>query len=181
MEHTRIDEGVKRGPRKIPQRMGIKKRDPVNGQALRVMPADLQPEQVIDRYLQDERTQDIARSYGVERSRLNQWLLKNASEQWRDAQIARAVTAHEQAKDELAAASDPLSLGRAREQLRAAQWELERLYARMFGQQTHVTMEITGDLGDRLRRSKERVIEHEPANAVQQLPEKIIGSQTGNE
>lgn len=161
MPHIRIDDGIKRGPRKIPQRMGIKKRDPVNGQALAVMPADLKPATVIDRYLEDERTADIAESYGVKRSRLNQWLLTNCNDEWKAAQIARAVTAHEDAKDSLQAACDPLSLGRAREQLRAAQWELERLYARMFGQQSHVTIENVGDLGDKLRRARERSIDSE--------------------
>ena len=168
--HIRIDEGVKRGPRKsIPQRMGIHKRDPQTGQALQVMPAHITPQMVIARYLDDERTADIAQSYGIKRSRLNQWLLDNAIDSWKSAQIARAVTALEQAKDDLAAAAEPLALGRAREQLRSAQWELERLYARMFGQQSHVTIENVTDLGDKLRRSRERVIEHEP-DAAPQLP-----------
>jgi hypothetical protein len=36
-------------------------------------------------------------------------------------------------------ASDPLSLARARESLRSAQWELERLFSRLYGQKQEVT------------------------------------------
>lgn len=140
--HIRIDEGQKRGPRKkMPQRMGIHKRDD-QGKALAVIPKDLLPSEVIDRYLSDERTADIAASYGVHRSRLNQWLLEYAESHWRNAQVARAVTAKEQAQDDLATASDPLSLARAREQLRAAQWDLERLFSRLFGPKQELTVTV---------------------------------------
>lgn len=163
MDHIRIDEGVKRGPRKKPLNpaANIKLRDPKTGRALAVIPKDLKPEEVIDRYLADERTADIAASYGVARSRLNQWLLEHAEEPWKRAQIARAITLRDQAEDDVGCAADPLALGRAREMLKSAQWQLERLCARLFGQQTHVTIEHVGDLGERLRRAKERVIEGE--------------------
>ena len=169
-EHIRIDEGVKRGPRK--PRNSILRRDPVNGQAMAVIPHDLLPATVLDRYLSDERTADIAASYGVKRSRLNQWLLEHAEEHWRKAQVARAVTAMENAKDTLEVAGDPLTLARARELLRAAQWELERLFSRLYGQKQEVTV-INADLGDRLRRARERTIEHEPATDVVLLPDVV--------
>ena len=160
MEHVRIDEGIKRGPRKktSDRWKRIKSRDSV-GQALAVIPADLLPAQVLDRYLSDERIADIAASYGVKRSRLNQWLLEHAEEHWRKAQIARAITLKEEAQEELASAADPLTLGRARERLRSAQWDLERVFNRVYGQHIHQTIDITSDLGDRLRRADERVIE----------------------
>jgi hypothetical protein len=143
--HVRIDEGVKRGPRKLGRgyRGSIKKRDPETGQVMRVMPTDLVPATVIERYLSDERTADIAASYGVARSRLNQWLIENAEDVWRKAQVARAVTSLETAKDQLGAAEDPLTLARAREQLRGAQWELERLYSRLFGVKQEITHSVS--------------------------------------
>lgn len=58
-------------------------------------------------------------------------------------------------------ASDALSLARAREQLRSAQWDLERVFSRIFGPKQELTIELTGDLGERLRRARERVIEGE--------------------
>jgi hypothetical protein len=45
----------------------------------------------------------------------------------------------EQAKEDLQTAADPLSLARAREALRSAQWELERLFSRLYGQKQEVT------------------------------------------
>lgn len=115
------------------------------------MPADLNPNEVIQRYLQDERTSDIAASYGVKRSRLNQWLLEHAEEPWRKAQVARAITYWEQAKDDLEGAEDPLTLARAREQLRSAQWDLERLFSRLFGQKQEVSVTHTLVVEERLQ------------------------------
>lgn len=162
MNHVRIDEGVKRGPRKkVPT---VHKRDPETGRALAVLPEDLLPAEVIDRYLSDERTADIAAAYGVKRSRLNQWLLEHAEEPWRKAQVARAVTAMEQAKDDLGTADDPLTLARAREQLRSAQWELERLFSRLYGQKQEITHNVADDLADRLMRARDRL--NQPNAAV---------------
>lgn len=156
--HLRIDEGIKRGPRK--SRNGVRKRDPITGQSMAVIPKDLLPAQVIERYLADEKTSAIAASYGISRSRLHQWLLEHAEDHWKKAQVARAITALDEAKDGLEVAGDPLELARAREQLRGAQWELERLFSRIFGQKQEITV-IQVDLGDKLRRSRERVIDAE--------------------
>jgi hypothetical protein len=97
------------------------------------------PQEVIARYFRDETTADIAVSLGVHRSALHQWLIRNCEQDWRDAQVARAITAMEQAKEDLQTAADPLSLARAREALRSAQWELERLFSRLYGQKQEVT------------------------------------------
>lgn len=139
--HVRIDDGMKRGPRK--SRNGVRKRDPETGQSMAVIPADLLPATVLQRYLGDESTAVIAASYGVSRSRLHQWLLEHAEDHWKKAQVARALTALEKAKDGLDGADDPLELARAREQLRGAQWELERLYSRIFGIKQELTVDIS--------------------------------------
>jgi hypothetical protein len=129
--------------------------------------ANLDATDVIRRYLEDQTTAVIAQELGVHRSGLHQWLLRNCEEHWREAQIARALTQHEQAKDELAAATDILSLGRARERLRSAQWELERLFSRLYGAKQEVRLEVNVNLADRLVKARERVIE---PDAVHQIP-----------
>jgi len=86
------------------------------------------------RYLSDESTKDIAESYGITRQALGQWLLKTAEQEWKDAQVARAIARKEQADEEIEGAADILSLGRAREKLRSAQWDLERVCRRIYGQ-----------------------------------------------
>ena len=131
MEHVRIDEGLQRGARIMPA-PPVRRISAVPADNSKL--ADLDPKQVIARYFHDETTQQIAESLGVHRSALHQWLIRNCEQDWRDAQVARAITALDNAKDGLEAAQDALSLARAREQLRGAQWELERLFSRLYGQ-----------------------------------------------
>jgi predicted transcriptional regulator len=90
--------------------------------------------EVLARVLNEESTQDIAKSFGVTRSALNQWLLETAETEWRAAQVARAYKRKEEAEDELDTATDSLSLARGRERLKAAQWDLERVCRRIYGQ-----------------------------------------------
>jgi len=95
---------------------------------------DADPKTILQRYLSDESTKDIAASYGITRQALGQFLLKHAEEEWKDAQVARALARKEQAEDEIERAGDALSLARARELLKAAQWDLERVCRRIYGQ-----------------------------------------------
>lgn len=92
------------------------------------------PKDVLNRVLQEESTKDIAASYGVTRSALNQWLLTHAEADWKAAQVIRASKRKEEAEEALETADDALSLARAREKLRAAQWDLERVCRRIYGQ-----------------------------------------------
>ena len=92
------------------------------------------PKDVLDRVLNEESTKDIAKSFGVTRSALNQWLLSTAETEWKAAQVVRAYKRKEEAEDEMDSAEDALSLARARERLRAAQWDLERVCRRIYGQ-----------------------------------------------
>lgn len=95
---------------------------------------EVDPKQVIERVLAEESTKDIAASLGVTRSALNQWLLTQAETDWKAAQIIRAHKRKEEAEEEMDTAADALSLARARERLRAAQWDLERVQRRIYGQ-----------------------------------------------
>jgi hypothetical protein len=105
------------------------------------------PKTVLARYLSNESTKEIAASYGVTRQALGQFLLKHAESEWKDAQVARAIARKEQADDDLDAIGDKiatadkeerdrlnLSLAHARERLRSAQWDLERVCRRIYGQ-----------------------------------------------
>lgn len=161
--HVRIDEGIKRGPKLRPLPPSRRKRAmyPACNSKL----ANLDATRVIEQYLADKTTAQIAKHYGVHRSGLHQWLLRNCEEQWREAMIARAMSALEEAKDNLRVAPDALALARAREELRSAQWELERLFSRLYGQKQEVTINDNRDLGDKLRRARERTIEGESSVA----------------
>ena len=92
------------------------------------------PSELLKRYLSDESTLDIAASYDVTRQALGRYLLRNAEDQWKEAQVARAIARKEAAEDALAVAADPLQLAKARELLKAAQWDLERVCRRIYGE-----------------------------------------------
>jgi len=92
------------------------------------------PKEVLSQILQEVSIRDIAASFGVTRSALNQWLLETSETQWKTAQFIRAYKRKEDAEEDLESAADALSLSRARERLRAAQWDLERVCRRIYGQ-----------------------------------------------
>ena len=119
------------------------------------------PKQILLRYLSDESTSVIASDYGVTRQALGQFLLRHAEEDWKEAQVARAIARKEKAEDAIETASDPLQLAKARELLKAAQWDLERVCRRIYGQEVNVNLNVV-DLGERLRRARERVIDINP-------------------
>jgi len=102
---------------------------------------------ILRRYLSDEATKDIAASYGVTRQALNQFLLKFAENDWKEAQVARAISRRENCLDKLSEISNrietadqeerhrlKLALACAEAELKAAQWDLERVCRRIYGQ-----------------------------------------------
>jgi transposase-like protein len=76
----------------------------------------------------------IANDLGVEHTTLYRHLVKHREEEWRDAKVGRALAELEEAEEALKTAPDGLALSRARERCRAAQWQLERLMRRIYGQ-----------------------------------------------
>jgi hypothetical protein len=88
---------------------------------------------VVARFLKDERIEDIAKELGCSRWTLNQNLIAHAETEWKDAQCARAVTRLADAEDMLDNAKDSFALAKGREIIRSAQWQLEKVYKRVFG------------------------------------------------
>ena len=101
------------------------------------------PKDVIKCYLADRLISEIATDYKVSRSALNQYLLRHAEEDWKEAQVARAITRKDAAEEAIDAASDPLALAKARESLKAAQWDLERTCRRIYGEERQQSDTIT--------------------------------------
>lgn len=127
-----VIEKHSRAPRKQDNQLKPISKDGLNTGSLPAL-RSANPQEILLRYLSDESTKDIAATYGVTRQALGQYLLKVAEDDWREAQVARAVARKEKAEDEIEAATDPLSLARARELLKAAQWDLERVCRRIYG------------------------------------------------
>lgn len=95
---------------------------------------DVDPEAVLDRYLAGETGPEIALSLGVTKQALSHWLISTADQQWRSAQLVKALSRKDEAETLMDRADTPLDLARAREQLRGAQWDLERVCRRIYGQ-----------------------------------------------
>ena len=142
--HIRIDEGIPRGPRTQPEATTKAVVEPKPFDKGRLAKTD--PQNVLERYMGGETTTQIAASLGVTRQGLGWWLRQHAQSEWKEAQIILAIERKEKAEDDLDAATDALSLARAREQLRGAQWELERVFHRIYAQKQEVTGKDGGPL-----------------------------------
>lgn len=96
--------------------------------------------EVLVRYINGEQVAEMAPEYGVSDVTIYALLLREHEEAWKEVQRARALARLEKAQSRMETAPDALSLARAREQVKSAQWELERLLRRLYGQD-HVSNE----------------------------------------
>jgi hypothetical protein len=99
--------------------------------------------QVLDRYLAGEQVAAMASEYETSDVTLYALLLREHESDWKDIQEARALARLERSQNALRTAPDALSLARTREEVRSAQWELERLCRRLYGEdrsQTNVVI-----------------------------------------
>ena len=87
----------------------------------------------IVRYLNGEDATKIAETHQITRQRLYQVMSETDPEGWRQAQAARALAEFDRTYEAMRDASDPLSLARAREMHKSAQWVMERLLRKLYG------------------------------------------------
>ena len=138
--HIRIDEGIKRGPKAAKTRQDRIRRSPKPDLGSWVIPEGLTPQRVLERYWTEESTSQIAGQYGLSRKALVRWLREQCPEEWKQVQVVRALCRKDDGDDGLEVACDALSLARAREQLKSAQWDLERLDSKNYGVKQEVTV-----------------------------------------
>jgi len=139
--HIRIDEGIKRGPKKR-----YKHRPPIarddSGRFLDAVPPELNPDEVLQLYLNKPKTSQIAKEVGIRRPTLIRWLREQRPEQWKLVQVIRALTKKEDGDEGIEDANDALMLARARELVKSAQWDLERLDSGNYGQKQELTVQV---------------------------------------
>ena len=87
----------------------------------------------IVRYLNGDDAAKIAESHQITRQRLYQVMSETDPEGWRQAQAARALAEFDRTYEAMREASDKLSLARAREMHKSAQWVMERLLRKLYG------------------------------------------------
>jgi hypothetical protein len=82
-------------------------------------------------------------------------MLKYAEDEWKSAQLVKALMRKDRAEEMMERADNSLDLARARELLKAAQWDLERVCRRIYGQETQVNVaQIAVQIGVQLRGSE---------------------------
>lgn len=130
MKHSRLPR-KQAGPPAAPKALTVSKR-PMS---------HLTPErraeiaaQVLDRYIAGEQVAEMAEEYETSDVTLYALLLREHESDWKDIQEARALARLERSQHALRTAPDALSLARSREEVRSAQWELERLCRRLYGE-----------------------------------------------
>ena len=138
--HIRIDEGIARGPR--PAKNPHKLKSPKADLGTWVIPKDLDPDEVLAEYLAAHTTSSIAARYGLSRKALVGWLREQRPEQWKRVQVLRALIRKEDGDEQIETAPDALSLARARELLKSAQFDLERLDPNTWGQKQEINTVI---------------------------------------
>jgi hypothetical protein len=117
----------------------------------------IKPEDLLKRYQNGEFGTDIAKSLGVPHQAVYDYLLRHCEDEWKTAQIARAMAEWNAAKEEYAklrkqaaeiadnidAERVRIALACAREEAKSAGWELERLCNRLFGQKQEVNHTVS--------------------------------------
>lgn len=177
MDHVRIDEGIKRGPRKRervvpkPHEVETKARNEA-GQFMTRYTPELRKQAMDECLLALEcgaRVEEVGERLNIPCSTLYSWLIGETADRARtqffDGQSAKSL-------HEIAGAQSPLELTRARELLAGWVKVAERRDPKSWGIKQEITIQDNTDLGERLRRAKERVIEGECV-AVQQTVQLI--------
>ena len=163
--HIRIDEGLKRGPR-MRQGKPTRPSHPADiGTWL--IPANLDPDKVIQQYLSEATTSHIAQQYGISRKALTKWIREKRPKEWKQAQIVKALMLKEDSEEGILDANDALSLARNREALKAAQFDLTSLDPEY---QPKQQVEVTVD--------HKVLIEHALAESALELFNSMRGIQT---
>ena len=102
---------------------------------------------IVSRYLDGEEIEDMASTIGVTPGRLYQILIEGDSEAWRSAQASKALEAFRSTFKELEGATNGLMLARARETHKSAQWQLEKLLRRLYGDdKTAINVNAAGNV-----------------------------------
>lgn len=124
---------------------------------------------------------EIVKDYGITHQAAYKALIKYCPEEWRDSQSAKALHEYQEAKDEFdkirklnwankekeSQQQYQVAIACARERLKSAQWDLERLLARLYAQKQEVNMNVTHAIGDRLIAARSRVINHVAPQSLQ--------------
>ncbi len=155
--HIRADEGLQRGQRQY-QLSPLDHRRTDNQ---RKLPADLDLDAIIARIASGELMSTIARELGVTPQALSA-RLQQRNQDYLAARESMHEARLDQAETWCEGSADALELARARDVWRARSWRASVEVPARWGDKRYLSVDITvDDLGEKLRRAKERTIEGE--------------------
>ena len=95
---------------------------------------------VLDAYELGEPITHIAKRLGISDQAVYRAILQNIPDQWQAYQSAKAISDLDKASDALDASKDNVAVSRTREQIKLAQWKLERTARSIYGDRQEVTV-----------------------------------------
>ena len=91
-------------------------------------------QELLNDYLTTGNMADLAKQRGFSPASGYSLLIRFHEQAWKDAQIGKALETLEAAEGQMVQAKDGLELSRAEKLVKSAQWKLERLLSRLYGQ-----------------------------------------------
>lgn len=127
------------------------------------------PQKILANYLEGQRTEEIADSLGVSVEKLVYYLTTRTPDKWQEAVLIRALKRQTDAEDEIDYAKDLVELRRAETKLKSAQWNLERVCRRIYGQdapkEPSEKVNIILNIGITHDEGKDKIVNPEPIPA----------------
>jgi hypothetical protein len=122
------------------------------------------PKKILLQVIDGKKTEEIANTLGTSKDRLTFYLRKHAPTDWIEAQIIRELRRKDEAEDDIDNANDAIQLNKAIAKLKSAQWSLERVYRRVYGDVKETPSEKPIQINIALRRfgdPEPRIIDQE--------------------
>lgn len=133
--------------------------------------AVLHRDTIIEKVAQGVRVSTLAQALGVSHQAISKYLKQDPD--YLEALEAGLEARLDQAEISIEEAADNVAVARARARHQAATWRCEREANGRWGVKSHVTVEHVGDLAEKLRRARERVIEHDPEQITHEVAKSL--------
>lgn len=137
---------------------------------------------ILAQVIEGKTTEEIAKRLGIKRDKLHYFLTTRAPDDWKEAVLIRALRRQDEAENEIDTADDMLKLRKAETKLKSAQWNLERVCRRIYGDvkeqpdQPAVMIAISLRRNDDARIETGRTIEPAVVLEMPEVPEESLPS-----
>ena len=92
----------------------------------------------MDRFERGESIMQIAQDLGISHVAIYRAIIRQIPDEWQQYRSAKALGQLDQAENDLSRATDGVTVSRVREQIKMAQWQLERTCRSIYGDKLQV-------------------------------------------